>query len=363
MSVTVALAALLSSLAASGAAVLAGRRARFLAGRASNQSAVQCAHARPTPRVGVASVAVGLAAAAWHSGSADLQALAAAASLVALVGLLEDVGPGVSPRGRLLAVAAAALAFGAATGHWLARTDVGALDAALGVGPLSVGVTVFIAAGLANGFNLIDGVNGLSSLAGIAAAMALALIALGGGDAALARFLAVFAAGLLGFFLLNYPWGLIFLGDGGAYTIGFVLAGAGLYAISALPGVTPWAILLAVFWPVLDTLLAVVRRASRRAELTKPDRLHAHQVVMRGLEILLLRRRRGLSNPLATAALAPFVLTPPVLAVLLRGEPLAAGLACLALAVAFFGAYFGFLALAARPRRRRAAPRHARAAR
>ena len=69
------------------------------------------------------------------------------------------------------------------------------------------------------------------------------------------------SAGIFGFFIENYPFGLIFLGDTGAYTIGFVLGWIGIAILINIPDVSPWAILLTLFWSVGDTLLGVYHRS------------------------------------------------------------------------------------------------------
>lgn len=98
--------------------------------------------------------------------------------------------------------------------------------------------------------------------------------------------------------------------------------------------------LLVLFWPVADTLLAIWRRAHRKAPTMAPDRLHVHQLVMRALEIHLLgRRRRHIANPLTTAVLAPFVMAPPAAGVLLWNNTMGAFLAVLAFTGTFFGSY------------------------
>jgi UDP-N-acetylmuramyl pentapeptide phosphotransferase/UDP-N-acetylglucosamine-1-phosphate transferase len=148
------------------------------------------------------------------------------------------------------------------------------------------------------------------------------------------------AASVLGFLLLNYPRGLIFLGDAGAYTLGFVLSWFGISILLNVPEASPWALLLTMFWPVADTLLAIYRRSRRGRDTMAPDRLHVHQMVMRGLEICVLGRgRRDIANPLTTLLLAPFVMAPPVAGVLLWDQALYSFVAFVAFLLLFFGSY------------------------
>jgi UDP-N-acetylmuramyl pentapeptide phosphotransferase/UDP-N-acetylglucosamine-1-phosphate transferase len=209
---------------------------------------------------------------------------------------------------------------------------------------VGIPLTILVTAGITNGFNLIDGVNGLASLTAIVAALALSQIAEISGYSTMVHLPMFLAAGVFGFFLINYPFGLIFLGDAGAYTIGFVLSWFGIAVLVNAPDVSPWAILLTFFWPAADTSLAIYRRLRRSSDISAPDRLHVHQMMMRGLEICVLgQNRRQISNPLTTLVLAPFVIAPPIVGVLLWNQNWNAFLAVL-----FFGSLL-FVAYVAAP--------------
>jgi UDP-N-acetylmuramyl pentapeptide phosphotransferase/UDP-N-acetylglucosamine-1-phosphate transferase len=228
---------------------------------------------------------------------------------------------------------------------------------------VGVPITLLVTAGVANGFNLIDGVNGLAALTAFTAAVALGLIAHQAGYSLMTDLTTTLAAGICGFLLFNYPFGLIFLGDAGAYTLGFVLSWFGIAVLIRAPDVSPWAILLTMFWPVADTLLAIYRRSRRNVSKTEPDRLHVHQMVMRALEICMLGRdKRHIANPLSTIVLMPFVIAPPVAGVLLWNQPRASALA----AALFFCLVFSFYAvmpiIICRVRRRFRLPKPARPA-
>jgi UDP-N-acetylmuramyl pentapeptide phosphotransferase/UDP-N-acetylglucosamine-1-phosphate transferase len=261
-------------------------------------------------------------------------------SVLFFVGLKEDLGFAVSPKIRLMVLIGASLLVVLLVGEWLPRAGVFFLDQWLQYWMFGIPFTVLVSAGVANGFNLIDGVNGLASMTATSAAIALALIAQQAGYSPLANVCMMFAAVIFGFFLVNFPFGLIFLGDAGAYTIGFVLAWFGVALIINVSTVSPWAILLTVFWPLADTVLAVYRRTRRSRGAMLPDRLHVHQLVMRGLEICILgRKRRHISNPLTTVVLAPFIIAPQVVAVLLWNNNSSAFFAVLAFLGLFFASY------------------------
>lgn len=316
----------------------------ILCGQSANVSAVQSAHSTPTPRVGGVAIFFALLLSMGffpETAGFSFPTLLAAAAILFCVGLAEDLGFGISPRWRLLAAVVASLAAVLFLEIWLPRLNIPYVDIAMAHWIVGVPVTLFIVAGVANGFNLIDGVNGLSSFTGAVAALALAGIAAQSGSEGLAATSLFVVSAVAGFFLVNFPRGKIFLGDAGAYTLGFVLAWIGIAVLNAAPYVSAWAILLTVYWPLCDTLLAMYRRSRSKRDAMAPDRLHAHQLVMRSLEILILGRgRRKLANPLATIVLAPFVAAPPLAGVLLWNNPLLAFVFAVGFLGLFWGSYF-----------------------
>jgi len=300
-------------------------------GRPGVTSAVQAAHSRVTPRIGGVGVGCAVGIGILLSPTIGTEAhtgIFGAAALLFAVGLAEDLGFLVSPRNRLLATLAASLLAVGILGHWLPRVDVPFMDPLLRYWFFGIPFTLLLTAGVANGFNLIDGVNGLAATTGMVAALALSSIALNVGYDAMVHAALLLAAGLLGFLLLNYPFGLIFLGDAGAYTAGFILAWIGIAIVVFSPLVSAWAVLLTMFWPLADTLIAMFRRRHKSGATMSPDRLHAHQLVMRALEICWLgRSNRHISNPVSTLVLLPFVIAPPITGVALWNQSLPAFLA------------------------------------
>ena len=148
------------------------------------------------------------------------------------------------------------------------------------------------------------------------------------------------SAAVVGFLILNFPFGKIFLGDAGAYTLGHMLVWIAISILWSAPAVSPLAVLLIFFWPIADTLLAIARRLYLRKSITQPDRLHFHQFVMRAIEIILLgRRRRRAANPLATLLTLPFIGAPMAAGVLLQSDRGGAAAAIVAFACLFVATY------------------------
>lgn len=326
-----------------GIILLISKYIPFLLGRRDHLRAVQAMHTRPTPRLGGLGIFAALAATTLLAPSA-VEGLygdfVVAASLLFFVGLLEDLGFGVQPTWRLLAALVSSLLAIVLLGVWMPRTGIIGLDGLVHLWWIGVPVTILVTAGLANGFNLIDGVNGLAGLTAIVAGLCLSLIAHRSGFSLMVNLAAMVSASVLGFFLWNYPYGKIFLGDAGAYTLGFILSWLAISILLHVPTASPWALLLTVFWPVADTILAIWRRLTRDAPAMLPDRLHVHQLVMRALEIHVLgRKKRHIANPLTTLLLAPFVIVPPFTGVLLWDNNLAAFWANVVFLALFFGSY------------------------
>ena len=318
-------------------------RAPRLAGQDDHTCAVQSMHVRRTARVGGLAIFLSIVVSIFFAPDAiagPYAYLILASLILFLAGIFEDLGFGVSPRDRLIATAVASLAVMFFFKLWLPRVEIPGLDMVMWHWAIGIPVTLLITAGVANAFNMVDGVNGLSSLSAMTAALTLAYIAQKSGYADIVPLAIMLASTVLGFFLLNYPFGLIFLGDGGAYVLGFILSWLGIFIIANAPDVSPWAIVLTMFWPIADMVLSIYRRSKRKKATTAPDRLHAHQMVMRTLESHFLGRgRRGLANPLTTLILAPFVIVPALTGVLLWDQPSAAFLAVVFFSVVFVLSY------------------------
>jgi UDP-N-acetylmuramyl pentapeptide phosphotransferase/UDP-N-acetylglucosamine-1-phosphate transferase len=137
-------------------------------------------------------------------------------------------------------------------------------------------------AGLANAYNLIDGFNGLASMVGIISTAAIAIVAFKVGDLILMYSALTLICAVLGFFVWNYPRGLIFLGDGGAYLIGFVIASLSILLVHRNPMVSPWFALLVNAYPIIETLFTFWRRLFYQGKNPGlPDKAHLHTLIYR----------------------------------------------------------------------------------
>ena len=305
-------------------------------------AAVQAVHSVSAPRTGGVAIIIALVAGlmSWTDETSNViehSKFVITIVPVFLVGLSEDLGYFISPKLRLLAASISGILFVLLFNQWIPRSNLPVLDAMLVWSPFAIALSVFVAVAIGHAFNLIDGLNGLSAFIGIATALSLAVIADATALLAHRNMLILIAAAITGFLIFNFPFGLIFLGDAGAYAIGHSLVWISISIIWS-SDVTPWAIFLIFFWPIADTGLAIIRRLSKGRPVSQPDRLHFHQLVLRACEILVLGRgRRRIANPLATIIVLPLALAPMCAGILFatdRNEAL--------LAVLFFGIFFIF---------------------
>ena len=245
--------------------------------------AVQKFHMAPTPRVGGIAIYVSMAS-AWmllsNGGAAKLLSTILLAGMPALVvGLTEDVTKRVSVRTRLLVTMGSGGLAALLTGVGLTRVDVPLADLVLSVWPLAVLFTAFAVGGVANAINIIDGFHGLASGTMIISSLGLAAIGVAVGDTEFALVAIVLAAAVAGFWLVNFPWGKLFLGDGGAYFSGFALAWLSVELLARNPGVSPWASVLICGYPTVEVVYSIIRRRRQRKSPGDADRHHLHSLV------------------------------------------------------------------------------------
>ena len=339
-----ALFALLISLSLCGIIVLTKGVHLSITSGSADRSVVQAAHRSPTPRVGGAGIVVAVFfAVIFFLPSEDRSTwflFLLSAGVIVATGLAEDLGFRVSPIVRLASAFVASGLCIAVTGVWIDHVGVSLVDVILSFSGFAILFTMFATSGVCNAFNLIDGINGLASGVGILACVAFFLIAREIGAEVVETVSMYTGFAILGFLLLNYPFGKIFLGDAGAYFVGFLLAWFPVLLMRASPEFSAWAVLLILFWPVADTALAVYRRAHLGRRTDQPDRMHFHQLVMRTLEIMYFgRSRRHVTNPLSTVILLPMAAMPTIAGVVFWNHPTAALLALILATVLFVATY------------------------
>jgi UDP-N-acetylmuramyl pentapeptide phosphotransferase/UDP-N-acetylglucosamine-1-phosphate transferase len=255
----------------------------------SDLSGVQKFHTVAVPRVGGIAIFLGvlLALSARYFQNTEVGTfglLLLFAALPAFIsGLTEDLTKKVGVRIRLLATILSAGLAGYFLNAWLNSVQILGIDDLMLAYPLAaIAITCFAVGGVANAFNIIDGYNGLSSMVAVIILAGIAYVAFQVGDHAIMIAALAMIGALAGFLVLNYPRGLIFLGDGGAYLIGFWIAELSVLLTARHPEVSKWFPLLLCIYPIFETLFTIYRRVIlRRAHPGMPDASHLHQLIYR----------------------------------------------------------------------------------
>ena len=289
---------------------------------------VQKLHQVSTSRLGgafvfLACVATGAAGELFGhsllSGTAPL--LWCALPLVA-AGLAEDLTGRVRPRYRVLAAVVSAMLASVYAQGTIPRLDLPWVDAWLGHAWVLLPLTWFMVAGACNAINIIDGAHGLAAGTGVIMLGGIALAAAGGGDAPTFTEAATIMGALTGFLVWNYPRGRIFLGDTGAYFIGFAYAELSMRLVARNPELSAWYVIVLGAYPIVETVFSMYRRGVlRRMPLMAPEGVHLHSLVYRRVALPIERRRGSANLSAANARVAPRLWLH--------------GMLCFALAVAF----------------------------
>jgi len=245
-------------------------------------------HAAPVPLTGGIAITAGmiLALAVSFSAFAQYSAFFAGVLLLALVGLMDDLGE-VSPGTKLLLQVVAALLMTSWGENFLVN-----LGDLFGTNPINsrhwaIPLTVLAALAVVNAINMLDGLDGLAGSLVLGILLVLTGFAWTIGDANAAKILIVLAGALAGFLFFNLPWPLrgrhrTFMGDAGSMVLGFAVAWFSVAltqrgAVTVPPPVMLWVLGIVL----MDVFTVTVRRLARRRSPMAADRDHIHHMLLR----------------------------------------------------------------------------------
>lgn len=290
-----------------------------------SHTGIQKFHTHPTPRVGGLAIVIGAVCALLvaQKGSNFISSegifhgllwpLLFASIPAFAFGLLEDLTKRVGVLARLLATMASGLIGWGITGLSIIDVQIPGLDWLLGFTAFSVLFTAFAVGGVANAINIVDGFNGLAAGTVLLVLVGFAVIGVGVNDLDVVRLCGLFGAITLGFMLVNWPLGKLFLGDGGAYFLGFALAWMAVLILARHLEISAWAPMLVCGYPILEVGFSIYRRKKRNLDPGHPDRLHLHSLVKRRLVRTLMPRASNLVRNSATGAIMWLAAALPVL--------------------------------------------------
>jgi UDP-N-acetylmuramyl pentapeptide phosphotransferase/UDP-N-acetylglucosamine-1-phosphate transferase len=345
--------ALLASLAASTLNVVTGR----WHGRYSfdtDVSGIQKVHKNLVPRTGGIALLAGVLAVPVFSlfeyslGIQEINRIGIFKLLLAampafLAGFFEDLTKNVSVKIRLVAIFASAILAAWLLGAYLPRLDIWGLDSALHLIPVSLVITTFAVAGVTNSINIVDGFHGVAGATVVVILAGTGFLSWRAGDAFVTQLALAGMGATLGFLVLNYPTGRLFMGDGGAYFLGFWAAEVAVLTIVRNPGINAWQILAIYAYPVIEVVFSMYRRKIlRNAFVGAPDRLHLHSLFYRRIACQRIRGTKEypwIRNAAVACFVSMWLATATILAVSI-GNTISAAVALVLIQVLAYMAFY-----------------------
>ncbi|MEO1483618.1 MAG: MraY family glycosyltransferase [Myxococcota bacterium] len=324
---------------------------RFLAMRLgaidSGANSGRKVHREPIPRLGGVAIAAGFflpllgltfvdseVGRIFTSDATKVWGLFAGGAAIIALGVFDDISGANAKQKFLVQIAVA-------TALYFLGFKIGAIstpfDFRLELGVVSYLTTVVWIVGVINAMNLIDGLDGLAAGVALVASIGTFIAAVLNGNVLMMLFMSALSGSLLSFLVFNFNPARIFMGDTGSMFLGYILAVTSVQTNTKGAATVAFLIpVLAVGLPIMDTFLAMGRRAYRGRPMFAADKEHLHHQL---LELGLSHRAAvfvlwGMAALLGTAALLVSQLT---------GVYAALVLVIAAVAVALFLAWLGYM--------------------
>lgn len=208
----------------------------------------------------------------------QINALLIAGFIIFMVGLYDDVHD-LSPKVKLIFEVIAALiviVYGETYIKGFGYFPSDAMTFLSGI------VTLFWIVGITNAINLIDGLDGLSAGISIIVLITMSMTSLLSGRSDIASLSLILAGSIMGFLFFNFHPAKIFMGDCGALYIGFMIAVISLlgFGYNASAFFTLGAPIIVLMVPIMDTLIAILRRKLHHKKFSEADKGHLHHNLM-----------------------------------------------------------------------------------
>ncbi len=275
--------------------------------------AIQRIHLNETPRLGGLVLILSLTSFVMYSSNNEsiqlFKLILISLIPILVIGLKEDLFHNVEPAIRLLSLLFAGWLFRAQfTGPLPNLADeplIGKLFALQG------GISFFYILSMvavANGMNLIDGVNGLCGAVALSILGALLFLSYKTSDVVMLSTISSVILILIPFLIFNYPYGKIFLGDLGAYILGLMISMFTIILFGRHPEISPWGAVLILIYPATEVVFSLLRRAIKGASIYHADTAHLHLKLF-----YFFRSQSGykkMANALVTPILSPLWLFP-----------------------------------------------------
>jgi len=278
---------------------------------------IQKIHTYVTPRIGGVAVFIGAIAGCYFSPPEFFGKLfwplIISSIPIFFIGIVEDLTQKTGVIFRLLASTSSGMLGYTLTSYSISDLNFFGLDWLMQFTFVSIIFTMLAVSGITNAFNIIDGLNGLSSGSVLMVSAAFAYISSDFGDTQLTSLCWLIFVITLGFFILNWPFGYLFLGDGGAYFLGFGIAWVAVMLMERHPLISAWAPLVVCSYPFFEVIFSMIRRHKRHQSLVGADRLHMHSLVFRRVSRKLFPNTSNIFKNSISGFLMLQINIPPVL--------------------------------------------------
>lgn len=222
-------------------------------------------HNEIIPRVGGVTLILIILIQSWYVESNLLELITITS--IFTIGFYEDIKKNLNKNIRLILLAIVCLAYVVKSNNLINTVGVEYLDQLLKYYPVSLLFTSFCLLGIINACNIIDGLNGL-----LVSVLIIPFVFLVTESSNTIYILAA----ILSFFIFNYPGAKIFLGDGGAYALGFIYASLSIKIVNTNIQISPWVFLNLLSLPIIEVLYSIYRR---KINLFSADNKHLHHLL------------------------------------------------------------------------------------
>jgi UDP-GlcNAc:undecaprenyl-phosphate GlcNAc-1-phosphate transferase len=275
--------------------------------------AIQRIHLNETPRLGGLVFILSLASFVMYSSNNEsiqlFKLILICLIPIIVIGLKEDLFHNVEPAIRLLSLLFVGWLFRAQfAGPLPNMADVPLIGKLFA---LQGGVSFFYILSLtaiANGMNLIDGVNGLCGAVALSILGTLLYISYKTSDVVMLTTIFSVILILIPFLIFNYPYGKIFFGDLGAYSLGLMISMLTIILFGRHPEISPWGAVLILIYPATEVVFSLLRRMVKGISIYHPDTTHLHLKFFHFFR--LQPHYKKIANTLVTPTLSPLWLFP-----------------------------------------------------
>lgn len=225
-----------------------------------------------------------------------------------LITLIEDIFNNIRPKVRLTAIVISSILLLTLIETTLPIIDIPYLREFFLSNPFVLAILLIISLSvLANGFNLIDGANGILYFSFISILLSMLILAHALNSTSFINIYNLLLILTIISIIFNYPIGKMFAGDLGAYCIGLLVGFVTILFFSEHPSLITWYAFLILFYPVFELIFSMMRRYHNHKPMMQADSSHLHQLIF---SVLNKKYSNYLSNNLVVLILSPIWLFP-----------------------------------------------------